>query len=243
MENEMKAEELIRVLVVGVLTLASGCVQVRDPMQPNHQDAAFEKLIDVYYRQPNVEKVIAGIPYVVTTAEKNPSVIMSMSGFYFGAVSKSLDKRDIWETARNGLKAKWMAKVIGKALNGMKFSDLVGDNPETITPGNLDFFWGYFLATGDETAPRMVITRGGMVFPENAPIDLTASAAQWSAISMGKDHPIIKAELEKFAMNASEKELCNFFGESIPDPARTLLSRSALARIEKALANAKKQAK
>ena len=231
------------IFVVGTFMVTCGMCADSGAVRSEGQDEAFEQLINVYYRQPDVEKVIAAIPYVVKTAEKKTSVIMPMSGFYFGAVSKSLDRRDAWEKIRKGLKTRWLAKTIGNALDGKKLFDLVDDDPETIGPGNLDFFWGYFLATGDATAPRMVITRGGMVFPENASFDLTASSAQWSALSMAKDHPIVKAELEKFAEGASEKELGTFFGESISDQARQLLSRRAVMRIERALAKVKQQKK
>ena len=214
-----------------------------DAVPPDGQGEAFEKLINEYYRKPDVEKVIAGIPYAVKMAEQKSSVIMPLSGFYFGAVSKSLDRREDWEKTRKGLKTRWLAKAIGNALDGKKLFNLVDDDPETIGPGNLDFFWGYFLATGDAAAPRMVITRGGKVVPENASFDLTASSAQWSALSMAKDHPIVKTELEKFVAGASEKELCNFFGESISDQARQLLSENAVTRIESALVQAKKRVK
>ena len=239
----MEMEKRTWILIAGALMVTCGICAESDAVKPDGQDEAFEQLVNVYYRQPNVEKVIAAIPYVVKMAEGKTSVVMPLSGFYFGAVLTSLDRREAWEKTRKGLKARWLAKAIGKALDGKKLFDLVDDDPETIGPGNLDFFWGYFLATGDATAPRMVITRGGMVFPENASFDLTASSAQWSALSMAKDHPIVKTELEKFAEGARETELCNFFGESISDQARQLLSRSAVTRIERALAKAKKQVK
>ena len=231
------------ILIAGTLMVTCWMYAETDAVQPDGHDEAFEQLVNVYYRQPNVEKVITAIPYVVKMAEEKSSVVMPLSGFYFGAVLKALDRRNAWEKTRKGLKARWLAKAIGKALDGKKLFDLVDNDPETIGPGDLDFFWGYFLATGDATAPRMVIMRGGMVVPENASFDLTASSAQWSALSMAKDHPIVKMELEKFAEGASETELCNFFGESISDQARQLLSRSAVTRIERALAKAKKRVK
>lgn len=231
------------ILMAGALMVTCGMCAESDAGQPNGRDEAFEQLVSVYYRQPNVEKVIAAIPYVVKMAEEKSSVVMPMSGFYFGAVSKSLDRREAWEKTRKGLKARWLARAIGNALDGKKLSDLVDEDLETIGPGSLDFLWGYFLATGDATVPKIVISRGGMVFPEDASFDLTASSAQWSALSLAKEHPIVKKELEKFVEGASEKALCIFFGESISDQVRQLLSTSAVTRIERALVQAKKQEK
>ena len=95
------------IFVVGTFMVTCGMCADSGAVRSEGQDEAFEQLINVYYRQPDVEKVIAAIPYVVKTAEKKTSVIMPMSGFYFGAVSKSLDRRDAWEKIRKGLKTRW----------------------------------------------------------------------------------------------------------------------------------------
>ncbi|MBR4615247.1 MAG: hypothetical protein IKO55_06540, partial [Kiritimatiellae bacterium] len=99
-------------------------------------------------------------------------------------------------------------------------------------PGILDFLWGYFLATGDAQAPRRVILRGGMTVPD-APgvVDLTALAAQWSSVSLAKDHSAVAAELEAFALNADEKKVRTFFGPALDYNQRAVLSPAAIVRI------------
>ena len=211
-----------------------------DSEKPGDEGEAFDRMLNTYYRAPDSAKAIAAIPHAVKFAKGKSSARAPLSGFYFGAASKSLDRKDAWEKSRKGLKARWLDQAIGRALDGKKLSDVVDGDPKKMGPATLDFLWGYFLATGDAESPRMVIERGGVVFPEDASFDLTASSAQWSALSLAHDHPIVKAELEKFALEANEKALGNFFGDSIPAEARSLFSKDAIARIEAALAKMKK---
>jgi hypothetical protein len=117
--------------------------------------------------------------------------------------------------------------LVGKIIDDMVPQDLVD-----YAPGILDFLWGYFLATGDAEAPRRVIRRGGMTVPDRpGVVDLTARAAQWSSVSLAKDHPAVAAELEAFALKADEKSVRNFFGPALNDDARAVLSPAAVARI------------
>ena len=211
-----------------------------DSEKPGDEGEALDKMLNTYYRAPDSMKAIAAIPHAVKFAKSKSSARAPFSGFYFGAVSKSLDRKDAWEKARKGLKARWLDQAIGRALDGKKLSDVVDGDPKKMGPATLDFLWGYFLATGDAESPRMVIKRGGVVFPEDASFDLIASSAQWSALSLAHDHPVVKTELEKFALETNEKSLCNFFGESIPAEARPLFSKDAITRIEAALAKMKK---
>lgn len=189
-------------------------------------------LFNGYYKTPNVEEAIALLPSVKKMNKTMPDDITSMIGFYFGAAKTSLDAhRSEWEAAKKR-GGKEVAVGIDAALEGKTIDDMVPQDLVDYAPGILDFLWGYFLATGDAEAPRRVIRRGGMTVPDRpGVVDLTARAAQWSSVSLAKDHPAVAAELEAFALNADEKSVRNFFGPALNDDARAVLSSAAVARI------------
>ena len=62
-------------------------------------------------------------------------------------------------------------------------------------------------------------------------VDLTARAAQWSSVSLAKEHPAVAAELEAFALNADEKSVRTFFAPELNEAERAVLSPAAVARI------------
>ena len=189
-------------------------------------------LFNGYYKTPNVEEAIALLPSVKKMNKTMPDDITSMIGFYFGAAKTSLDAhRSEWEAAKKR-GGKEVAVGIDAALEGKTIDDMVPQDLVDYAPGILDFLWGYFLATGDAEAPRRVIRRGGMTVPDcPGVVDLTARAAQWSSVSLAKDHPAVAAELEAFALNADEKSVRNFFGPALNDDARAVLSPAAVVRI------------
>ena len=191
-----------------------------------------DALFNGYYKAPDVESAIAILPAVKKMNKTKPGGIPPMIGFYFGASKSSGDAwREKWEAAKKR-GGKEVAVGIDAALEGKSLDDMVPQDLEDYAPGILDFLWGYFLATGDAEAPRHVIRRGGMTVPDRpGVVDLTARAAQWSSVSLAKDHPAVAAELEAFALTADEKSVCTFFGPALNDAERAVLSPAAVARI------------
>ena len=191
-----------------------------------------DALFNGYYKATDVETAIAVLPSVKKMNKMKPGGVPPMIGFYFGAAKTSVEShRSEWEAAKQR-GGKEVAAGIGAALDGKSLDDMVPSDLEDYAPGILDFLWGYFLATGDAQAPRRVIRRGGMTVPD-APgvVDLTASAAQWSSVSLAKDHPAVAAELEAFALNADEKNVRTFFGPALNYNQRAVLSPAAIVRI------------
>ena len=191
-----------------------------------------DALFNGYYKAPDVEEAIAILPSVKKMNKIKPGGIPPMIGFYFGAAKSSAEAwREKWEEAKKR-GGKEVAVGIGAALEGKSIDDMVPQDLVDYGPGILDFLWGYFLATGDAEAPRRVIRRGGMTVPDRpGVIDLTARAAQWSSVSLAKNHPAVAAELEAFALNADEKSVRNFFGPALNDAGREVLSPVAVARV------------
>ena len=191
-----------------------------------------DALFNGYYKAPDVEEAIAILPSVKKMNKIKPGGIPPMIGFYFGAAKSSAEAwREKWEEAKNR-GGKEVAVGIDAALEGKSIDDMVPQDLVDYAPGILDFLWGYFLATGDAEAPRRVIRRGGMTVPDRpGVVDLTARAAQWSSVSLAKNHPTVAAELEAFALKADEKSVRNFFGPELNDAVRTILSPAAVARI------------
>lgn len=191
-----------------------------------------DSLFKDYYRSNDVESAIAALPTVKKIGKMKPGGIPPTMGFYFGAAKSSLATHLAeWEAAKKR-GGKEIAYAIGAALDGKSLGDMVPPDLTDYAPGILDFLWGYFLATGDAEAPRRVIRRGGMTVPDKpGVVDLTARAAQWSSVSLAKEHPTVAAELEAFALNADEKSVRTFFGPALNDVQRAVLSPAAVARI------------
>ena len=191
-----------------------------------------DALFNGYYKAPDVETAIAVLPSVKKMNKMKPGGVPPSIGFYFGVAKASVQShRSEWEAAKQR-GGKEVAVGIGAALEGKPLDDMVPQDLADYAPGILDFLWGYFLAIGDAEAPRRVIRRGGMTVPDRpGVVDLTARAAQWSSVSLAKDHPAVAAELEAFALNADEKSVRTFFGPALNDDARAVLSSAAVARI------------
>ena len=191
-----------------------------------------DSLFKDYYRSNDVESAIAVLPTVKKIGKMKPGGIPPVMGFYFGAAKSSAEAwREKWEEAKNR-GGKEVAVGIDAALEGKSIDDMVPQDLVDYAPGILDFLWGYFLATGDAEVPRRVIRRGGMTVPDRpGVVDLTARAAQWSSVSLAKNHPTVAAELEVFALNADKKSVRNFFNPELNDAERTVLSPAAVARI------------
>ena len=194
-------------------------------------------LVDGYYKSPNPAKAIA----LVKTAEKmlTPNTAHPTYGFYLGAVSKSLDRRDEWIAAQKSVTSACVRAAIDLGLKGTTLGEVLPDEPGKLTPSHLDLIWGWFMATGDSEAARRVIRRGGMkgdYVRKESDIDLTAMAARWSSVSLALSHPVVKRELEMFARTASEKEIVNFFSLApLGENERKVLSEEAVKRIESIL--------
>ena len=191
-----------------------------------------DSLFKDYYRSNDVESAIAALPTVKKIGKMKPSGIPPVMGFYFGAAKSSVaTHRAEWESAKKR-GGKEIAYAIGAALDGKILDDMVPPDLTDYAPGILDFLWGYFLATGEAEAPRRVIRRGGMTVPDRpGVIDLTARAAQWSSVSLAKNHPAVAAELEAFALTADERSVRTFFGPALNDAGREVLSPVAVARV------------
>ena len=233
---------LARIIFVSSLALAAGvALMPREAFaflglfESKPTKAEMEKvdsLFKDYYRSNDVESAIAALPMVKKIGKMKPGGIPPTMGFYFGAAKSSLaTHRAEWEAAKKR-GGKEIAYAIGAALDGKSLGDMVPPDLTDYAPGILDFLWGYFLATGDAEAPRRVIRRGGMTVPDKpGVVDLTARAAQWSSVSLAKDHPTVAAELEVFAQNADEKSVRTFFDPELNEAERAVLSPAAVARI------------
>ena len=211
---------------------ALASVGVSEPGPTKAEMEKMDVLFNGYYKSPDVEEAIAILPSVKKMNKIKPGGIPPMIGFYFGAAKSSAEAwREKWEEAKNR-GGKEVAVGIDAALEGKSIDDMVPQDLVDYAPGILDFLWGYFLATGDAEAPRRVIRRGGMTVPDRpGVVDLTARAAQWSSVSLAKNHPTVAAELEAFALNADEKSVRNFFGPELNEAERAVLSPAAVARI------------
>ena len=236
MNTRMMFARVVAVAAMAVAVLMPGdAFAFLGLFEPEPTKAEMEKmdaLFNGYYKAPDVESAIAVLPSVKKMNKTKPGGIPPMIGFYFGAAKSSGEAwREKWEAAKKR-GGKEVTVGIDAALEGKSIDDMVPQDLVDYAPGILDFLWGYFLATGDAEAPRRVIRRGGMTVPDcPGVVDLTARAAQWSSVSLAKDHPAVAAELEAFALNADEKSVRNFFGPALNDDARAVLSPAAVARI------------
>ena len=193
---------------------------------------AFNSFLQSYYREPDVTKAIGYISFAETMVKKKMTTATPIAGFYFGASKTAPMHKAEWQVAKDKAKSKWLVKAIDDGLARKALEDVMPGNANNIGPDALDFIWGYFFATGDKEAPRRIIKRGAVKFPEDAAIDITAKAAQWSTFAIAKDHPIVREELEMFAKRASVAELRNFFGGEVPDHVKAYLSGEAVKKIE-----------
>ena len=174
------------------------------------EDEVLVKFLEGYYLAPDAAEAIAKIPYFEKSVKKSRSATSPMSGFYFGVVKISPERKNEWLAAKEATKARWLKGAIDSGLDGKSLAELVGEDPKALGPGHLDFMWGYFFATGDREAPRRIIKRGSFTFPEEATIDLTQCAAQWSALSIAKEHKQVQEELETFVRTATPKRSLAF---------------------------------
>ena len=206
------------------------------------EDEVLVKFLEGYYLAPDAAEAIAKIPYFEKSVKKSRSATSPMSGFYFGVVKISPERKNEWLAAKEATKARWLKGAIDSGLDGKSLAEVVGEDPKALGPGHLDFMWGYFFATGDREAPRRIIKRGSFTFPEEATIDLTQRAAQWSALSIAKEHKQVQEELETFVRTATDDEVRAFFGGEVPDYAKAFLSKEAVARAESLKPVEKKEA-
>ena len=236
MNTRMMFERIVAGAAMAVMTLMPGdAFAFLGLFETKPTKAEMEKmdaLFNGYYKAPDVEAAIAILPSVKKMNKIKPGGIPPMIGFYFGAAKSSAEAwREKWEEAKNR-GGKEVAVGIDAALEGKSIDDMVPQDLVDYAPGILDFLWGYFLATGDAEAPRRVIRRGGMTVPDRpGVVDLTARAAQWSSVSLAKEHPAVAAELEAFALNADEKSVRTFFAPELNEAERAVLSPAAVARI------------
>jgi len=209
-----------------VAALLCGCTE--KPAQEMVEDV--EPRISDYYRKPNPDWALSALPRLdeMVQDEKAASPIY---GFVVGVVKTSADRKEEWKAASK--KCARVKPAVDAGLECETLGDVVTAGYEDYSPELLDMIWGYFMATGDAEAPRRVIHRGGMKVPCNASFDLTAKAAAWSSCSLAKEHPIVRTELESFAMTAEPEAILNFFGEApLQEAISNVLSSAALDRIQ-----------
>ena len=181
-----------------------------------------------YYKAPDFAKALEEIQWCAKFKDDPP---MPAIGFYFGIARSSPEKTGELEAA---LKGTWLECVSAVIAEGKTLDDFWPDDLFEIPPRPLDISWGYFFATGDADVPRRIIRRGTVKFPEDAFIDMTQQAAQWSVLAIARNDEIVRKELEAFIKSATDKELESFFEGKIPDYARKYLSEDAIKRIEDA---------
>lgn len=182
-----------------------------------------------YYNHPDPDWALSALPLFEKMMRSERTAFPAF-GFVYGAAKAAKERKDDWALAAKGHSRAGVA--VGYGLEGKTLDDVVGAKYEDYAPELLDLIWGYFMATGDPVAPRRVIHRGGMKVPERADVDLTARSAVWSACSLAKGHPAVKAELESFALAAEPAAVLNFFGaEALDEDVSKLLSAAANGRI------------
>ncbi len=188
-----------------------------------------------YYRAPDPGRAIELIPTITKiVAAKPESVTWPMAGFYAGVVATSPERAAEWRVLRDASRNQdWLQKAIDLGLDSEAWLKTRECPPEEMAPEILDFFWGCFSATGDPSFARLVIRRGGIVYPEWASLDLTQGSAAWSAKAQALNHPPVAAELDAYVLSATDAELRVFFHEAAGVASvRGILSPTALAHLD-----------
>lgn len=229
------ARALAAALLASSLLLLGACVSALtfDFDSPEAQE--LEDFTMNYYRAPDPGRAIELIPLMTKlVAAKPESTTWPMGGFYAGVVATSPERADEWGALRDASSTPdWLQKAIDLGLDSEAWLKTRECPPEEMAPEILDFFWGCFSATGDPSFARLVIRRGGIVYPEWACLDLTQGAAVWSSKAQAREHPPVAAELDAYVLSATDAELRVFFLDAdVVASFRGILSPPALARLD-----------
>lgn len=229
------ARALAAALLAAPLLLAGGCATAPaiDFDSPEAKELA-DFTMD-YYRAPAPGRAIEIIPVMTKfVAAKPEATTWPMAGFYAGVVAASPERADEWRVLREASGTPdWLQKAIDLGLDSEAWRKTRECPPEEMAPEILDFFWGCFSATGDPSFARLVIRRGGIVYPEEACLDLTQGAAAWSSKAQAREHPPVASELDAYVLSATDAELRVFFRDADGvTPVRGVLSPAALARLD-----------
>ena len=161
-----------------------------------------------YYQAHDFDALLKISPTLAESIREN--AVFPMVGFYYGVVKTMPDKALVLRKAVE--KNESLRTVIDDVIAGRddSIAKLFDLSPKEYTPPLLDFFWGYFMATGDKTVVEKVVRRGAMRVPSCCTVDLTAAAARWSVNSLAKTHPVVKEVLDDFLSHATEAEKKEF---------------------------------
>lgn len=229
------ARALAAALLASSLLLLGACVSAPTFDFDSPEVKELEDLSMNYYRAPDPGRAIDLIPVLTKVVAADPeSVTWPMAGFYAGVVATSPERADEWRVLRDASSTPdWLQKAIDLGLDSEAWLKTRECPPEEMAPEILDFFWGCFSATGDPSFARLVIRRGGIVYPEWACLDLTQGAAAWSSKAQAREHPLVAAELDTYVLSARDADLRVFFREADGvAPVRGILSPAALARLD-----------
>lgn len=188
-----------------------------------------------YYRAPDPGRAIEFIPVMTKVVAADPeSVTWPIAGFYAGVVATSPERADEWRAMKDAFGTPdWLQKAIDLGLDSEAWLKTRECPPEEMAPEILDFFWGCFSATGDPSFARLIIRRGGIVYPEWACLDLTQGSAAWSSKAQAREHPPVAAELDAYVFSATDAELRVFFHDADGvAPVRGILSTGTLERLD-----------
>lgn len=190
----------------------TGCVgpsSVESP-EATEMKRRLDEVFETYYRNPDLDAVIAISPEVEELLKTRNA--LPMVGFYYG-VRKTAGARQ--EEFVKAMEPYELLKSIVSGIQEEDIKKIFELPPEELAPGILDFYWGYFFATGDEKAVEKVVRRGAMRFPADCTVDMTAAAARWSAKSLAESHEPVRQVIDEFLAGASEAERKEFeAGES-----------------------------
>ena len=213
MKHRIHTFLLIAISLAMPLFLAACATRLSlDENSPEVKEA--DAFIQNYYRTPDPARAIALLPMFKQWVEQElDGLSWPMGGFYAGVVSISPERNEEWTGIHDASDTpEWLkyAIDIGRAAPEER-TEIFDAYSADMAPELLDFFWGWFFATGDPDAPRRIIRRGGIVDPPYAFVDLTARAARWSALSLASEHPVVKDELNAYVRSATDAELVHFF--------------------------------
>ena len=233
------ARALAAALLAAPLLLAGGCATAPTFDFDSPEAWELDDFTRNYYRAPDPGRAIEFIPVMTKVVAADPeSVTWPMAGFYAGVVATSPERADEWRVLRDASSTPdWLQKAIDLGLDSEACLKTRECPPEEMAPEILDFFWGCFSATGDPSFARLVIRRGGIVYPEWACLDLTQGSAAWSSKAQACEHPLVATELDAYVLSATDAELRVFFRDADGvAPVRGILSPAALARLDALLA-------
>ncbi len=194
------------------------------------EETAINAFFEHYTQSPNSGEAFDLLPTVDAMIRNRPSAAASMTGIYAGIVATSPERADEWHAMLDSNSPPWLKAAIKLGLFDPEArKKVLYPAPEKISASRLEVLWGWYFTTGDAEAPRFIIRCGGEgAFPGSA-----QAAAAKSAKAQAREHPPVAAELDAYALSATDGELRVFFHDA-DDVAtvRDVLSSAALARLD-----------